>query len=119
MKLWLCLGSLTMFLGVGLGAFGAHGLKSVLTEEMKSVFQTGVLYHLVHGLAIIAVGLVASHKTSVALNVSGWAFVIGVVLFSGSLYALSITGAGRWGMVTPLGGLAFLIGWGALLVAAL
>ncbi len=116
---WIRYGSLVMFLGVALGAFGAHGLKDTLSAEGKQVYQTAVLYHLIHGLALLAVGWLAILKpTEPLVRTAGWAFLLGILLFSGSLYALAVTGIRKLGMITPLGGLAFLAGWLCLLLAA-
>ncbi len=116
---WVRYASLIMCLGVLLGAFGAHGLKKSLSAEMIQIYQTGVFYHLVHGLALLAVGWVATLKPNEGLvRTSGWFFVLGIVLFSGSLYLLSLTGIKRFGMITPLGGLSFLIGWLCLATTA-
>lgn len=110
--IWVRYGSLFLLLAVALGAFGAHGLKDVLSAQAKQTYQTGVLYHLVHGLGLLALGWVSSQRVSEGLiNAAGWAFIIGIVLFSGSLYALSLTGIKKLGMITPLGGGAFLVGW--------
>lgn len=102
-----------------LGAFGAHGLKAKLTAEMLAVYQTGVHYHLFHALGLLAIGLVAMQiADSVWLKWSGWLMLAGIVLFSGSLYVLSVSGL-RWlGMVTPFGGFAFILAW-ALFVTAI
>lgn len=112
------------FLGVAAGTFGAHGLERITTEaEALDWWSTGVLYHLVHALALLAVGLMAAapatgDRPSRALTVAGWSFTLGVVVFSGSLYAMSL-GAPRWfGAITPLGGVAFLVGWVSLARAA-
>jgi len=110
--IWIRYGSLILLLGVLLGAFGAHGLKEVLSAQAKAIYQTGVLYHLVHGLGLLAVGWVSSQRTAEGLvSAAGWSFVIGILLFSGSLYVLSITGIKKLGIITPFGGAAFLIGW--------
>ena len=115
----LLLGSFTMMAAVILGAFGAHALKNKLKPEMLAVYQTGVLYHLVHGLGILIVGLLSDGALSVSLaNAAGWSLFVGILLFSGSLYVLSVTGIRRLGAITPLGGLAFIAGW-ALLAAAI
>ena len=117
--LWIRLGSFLMFLGVLLGAFGAHGLKNTLTPEGKQIYQTAVLYHLIHGLGLLAVGWLATLKPMDSLAPkAGWAFVIGILLFSGSLYLLSLTGIKKLGLITPFGGLAFLIGWSCLALSA-
>lgn len=106
-----------MFLGVAAGAFGAHGLKHVLSEEMKAVFETGARYHLIHSLALLAVAWLSVQYPSRAVAAAGWCFLIGIVFFSGSLYALSLTGLKKLGAVTPVGGLLFLIGWACLFLA--
>jgi uncharacterized membrane protein YgdD (TMEM256/DUF423 family) len=120
LKLFLALGSLNALLSVALGAFGAHGLKNKLTADMLAVYQTGVHYHMVHALGMVAVALLSEKLAGSSLvSWSGWLFLIGILLFSGSLYVLSISGI-RWlGAITPLGGLAFLIGWALLFLAAL
>ena len=117
--LWIALGSILGGLSVAAGAFGAHALRSRLSPEYLAVFETGARYQMYHALTLIAVGLIAVKIDNTALRVAGIAFVIGTVLFSGSLYILSLTGARAWGMVTPIGGVAFLVGWIALAVAAL
>ena len=109
-------GALFAFLGVALGAFGAHALKARLTAEMLAVYQTGVQYHLAHALGIVLIGvLVQRLPASRWLPVAAWTMTTGVIVFSGSLYALSISGIRMLGAVTPLGGLALLAAW--LLVA--
>lgn len=110
-------------LGVALGAFGAHGLKSVLGTAGQDTWQTAVFYHLVHAVALLLVGLwlhaAAGAATRAPLLAAGWSFTFGVVLFSGSLYALALGGPRMLGPVTPLGGVAFIVGWLALAWAAL
>jgi uncharacterized membrane protein YgdD (TMEM256/DUF423 family) len=108
---WIRWGAAMMFLGVAIGAFGAHGLKNILSEPAKATFEVGVRYQLVHGLALFIVAWLASRGASSYVKASGWLFVAGIVLFSGSLYILSLTGVKAWGAVTPLGGLCFLTGW--------
>jgi uncharacterized membrane protein YgdD (TMEM256/DUF423 family) len=104
-------------IGVGLGAFGAHGLEGRLTEQGEGWWQTATLYALVHAAAALAVSL--SGRGGSLFVWSGWAFVIGAVIFSGSLYAMALGGP-RWlGAVTPIGGVSFLAGWGLMLVAGL
>ena len=112
---WVRIASVVMFLGVSIGAFGAHGLKNVLTDPMKRVYETGVHYQLIHGLALFVVAWLASRTDHATVTAAGWFFVAGILLFSGSLYALSITGVRILGAITPLGGLAFLAGWLCLL----
>jgi uncharacterized membrane protein YgdD (TMEM256/DUF423 family) len=104
--------------GVALGAFAAHGLKSRLGADYLAVFQTGVQYQLIHALALFGVALLALHAPSRVLVAAGGLFALGIVLFSGSLYLLTLTGIGKLGIVTPLGGTAFLAGWVCLMVAA-
>ena len=116
---WVRYGSLVMLLGIALGAFGAHGLQDTLSESAKQRYQTAVFYHLIHGLALLAVGWLATLKpTEPLVRAAGWAFVVGIVLFSGSLYLLSLSGLKKLGMITPLGGLAFLLGWLLLALSA-
>jgi uncharacterized membrane protein YgdD (TMEM256/DUF423 family) len=117
-KLFLILGGINATLVVILGAFGAHGLKAKLTAEMLAVYQTGVHYHLFHALGLLAVGLVATQiADSVWLKWSGWLMLLGIILFSGSLYVLSVSGL-RWlGMVTPFGGVAFISAWIVFVIA--
>jgi uncharacterized membrane protein YgdD (TMEM256/DUF423 family) len=105
-------------LGVGLGAFGAHGLRARLSPEMLAVFETGVRYHMYHALALLAVAALLPRMDSRALVAAGWLFTGGIVVFSGSLYVLALSGITVLGAITPLGGLAFLAGWVALAVAA-
>ncbi len=108
-------GAVLGFLGVGLGAFGAHGLKGIIGPERVDVWQTAVLYHLVHAVALLGVGLAGHVLTQKGpLVAAGWAFLLGVLLFSGSLYLLALTGVRILGAVTPFGGLAFLAGWALL-----
>ncbi|HVO09094.1 MAG TPA: DUF423 domain-containing protein [Burkholderiaceae bacterium] len=99
------------FLGVALGAFGAHALKARLAPELLAVFDTGVRYQLIHALALLAVAWAHTRWPGRALTAAGWLFVAGTLLFSGSLYVLSLTGVRAWGAVTPFGGVAFLAGW--------
>ena len=101
-------------LGVGLGAFGAHALKARLVPEALAVFEVGVKYHMYHALGLIGIGLVATRIEATGIKVAGSAFLIGILLFSGSLYALALTGQRSLGMITPLGGVAFITGWLAL-----
>ncbi len=116
---WFAVGAVTAGVGVALGAFGAHGLKSRVEADLLAVFETGVRYHLYHALALLAVGWAATRWPGSAVAAAGWLFLTGIVVFSGSLYLMTLTGA-RWlGAITPLGGLSFILGWVALAVAAL
>ncbi|AEI43813.1 DUF423 domain-containing protein [Paenibacillus mucilaginosus] len=116
----LVLGSLNMFLVVALGAFGAHGLKNKLTEDAMKVYQTGVQYHMAHALGLLLIGVLSGQLPEASLlGTAGWLLFAGIVLFSGSLYALSLTGIRKLGAITPLGGLAFLAGWILVLISVL
>ena len=117
-RLFLLLGALGGFTGVAAGAFAAHGLKTRLSPEYLAVFQTGAHYQLIHSLALLAVALLLLHRAQRLLRVSGLFFALGIVLFSGSLYGLTLSGITRLGMITPFGGLAFLGGWLCLGLAA-
>jgi uncharacterized membrane protein YgdD (TMEM256/DUF423 family) len=99
------------FLGVALGAFAAHGLKSQLDANLLVTFETGVRYQMYHAFALIAVAMAYTKWPTKGLIISGWMFIVGIILFSGSLYVLSLSGIRSLGMITPFGGLAFLIGW--------
>lgn len=119
MKVFVLLGSASAFLGVALGAFGAHGLKSKVVPEMLKVWETAVLYHLFHALALILIGILCVLLPEAnSVRHAGWAMFAGTVLFSGSLYLLVLTGAKPLGIITPLGGVAFLAGWLLLAIAA-
>lgn len=110
-KLFLMAGSIAMTLAVALGAFGAHGLKKILSEEMLTIFETGVRYHFYHALGLLIIGLAARHLSTSLLSWSGWLMVAGIIIFSGSLYILSISGI-RWlGAITPIGGLCYIAAW--------
>ncbi|MDP9141305.1 MAG: DUF423 domain-containing protein [Pseudomonadota bacterium] len=119
-QVFLALGALYGFLGVAFGAFGAHALRTRLSADMLAVWKTAVEYQMFHALALLAVGfLLRAGSSSTLLNISGACFAGGVVLFSGSLYALALSGVRVLGAITPLGGLLFLIGWALLLLVAL
>ncbi|MEH6586762.1 MAG: DUF423 domain-containing protein [Halioglobus sp.] len=114
-KLFITLASLSAMLAVTFGAFGAHALRGKLDDNLMGVFQTAVQYHFYHSLALLAVGVIAlSQPQTVMLKSAGWLFLIGIAVFSGSLYMLAITGTKWLGAITPLGGLAFIAGWGCL-----
>lgn len=110
-RLFFALGALSGFIGVALGAFAAHGLKSRLSPELLATFEIGVRYQMYHAFALLAVGWAQARWPGPVLAASGWLFVTGTLLFSGSLYALSLTGEKWLGAVAPAGGLAFLAGW--------
>lgn len=118
-RLFFALGALSGFLAVALGAFAAHGLKSRLTAELLATFETGVRYQMYHALALLAAAWALARWPGPVTAASGWLFVAGTLLFSGSLYALSLTGEKWLGAVTPVGGLAFLAGWLCLAWGAL
>jgi uncharacterized membrane protein YgdD (TMEM256/DUF423 family) len=115
---FLMLAAFFGFTGVALGAFAAHGLKSRLSAEYLAIFHTGVTYQLVHTLALLAVALLATQISGRLMTLAGASFAIGILLFSGSLYLLTLTGVSKLGIVTPFGGLAFLVGWLCLGLAA-
>ena len=120
-RTFLALGSLSGALSVAAGAFGAHALKARLSPDLLAVFETGARYQMFHALALVAAGWASSRGPAAAgaATWAGWLFVAGTVLFSGSLYALALTGVRALGAVTPFGGVAFIAGWVALAVAAL
>jgi len=110
-RLFFVVGSLFGFLGVVLGAFGAHALKGHLGADQLMVFEVGVRYQMYHAFALLAAAWAHKKWPGIILRASGWLFIVGTVLFSGSLYALSLSGV-RWlGVITPFGGLAFVAGW--------
>jgi uncharacterized membrane protein YgdD (TMEM256/DUF423 family) len=117
-RLFFALGALGGFLGVALGAFGAHALRTSLSADMLAVFETGVRYQMIHACALLATGWACTRWPGKLVAAAGWFFVAGTALFSGSLYGLSISGA-RWlGAITPVGGVALLAGWLCLVSAA-
>ena len=118
-KLFLMLASVSGMFAVIFGAFGAHALKNRLDAYAMGVFETAVQYHFYHSFALLVVGILAlSHPETALLKSSGWLFFIGLLVFSGSLYILSLTGITWLGAVTPLGGLAFIAGWACLAATA-
>jgi uncharacterized membrane protein YgdD (TMEM256/DUF423 family) len=116
-RILVVLGALLAGLAVAVGAFGAHALRARLSPEYLTVFETAARYQMYHALALIAVGLIADRWPSPLLGLAGWLFLAGIVLFSGSLYALTLTGVPGLGAITPLGGVAFLAGWTLLVLA--
>jgi uncharacterized membrane protein YgdD (TMEM256/DUF423 family) len=119
MTTFLGLGAVLMFLAVALGAFGAHALKKRIAEELLAVYQTGVLYHMIHALGLLIIGITGTLTVADTdwLTVAGWLLFAGILLFSGSLYVLTLSGVRRLGAITPLGGVAFLAGWLCFLLA--
>lgn len=120
MKWFIILGSINMALAVALGAFGAHGLEGKVTEKMLSTWSTGTHYHIIHALALLAIGIFASKFENVPslLTIGGWLIFAGIVIFSGSLYVLVLTGVTKFGMITPIGGVSFVIGWILIAISA-
>ncbi len=118
-SIFLALGAFSALVGVGMGAFGAHGLKTVLSPEMLAVYQTGVTYQMWHALGLIGVALSRQQTpNSKLLHWAGWLMFIGILLFSGSLYALALLSHTWLGMITPFGGVCFLAAWLLIAVSA-
>jgi uncharacterized membrane protein YgdD (TMEM256/DUF423 family) len=117
-RTFLLIGAVAGFLGVAFGAFGAHALRARLSSEMLAVFETGVRYQMYHALAILLVAALLARTGGWMVALAGWLFVAGVVIFSGSLYALALTGVRTFGAITPIGGLALLAGWVCLILVA-
>jgi uncharacterized membrane protein YgdD (TMEM256/DUF423 family) len=113
-RTFFILGSMSGFLSVALGAFGAHSLKETLSPEMLGIFETGVRYQFYHSIALFLVGFISAKFSHSVFSKAGWFFVAGILLFSGSLYLLAISGVGWVGAITPFGGVAFLAGWAFL-----
>ena len=111
MKLWIALGAICCALGVAIGAFGAHGLKSRISPDMLAVFEIGVRYQMYHALGLFAVAFTATRFSHPCISWAGWLFVVGILIFSGSLYALSLSGIRVLGAITPIGGVCFIAGW--------
>lgn len=119
MRIFLLLGAINGFLSVALGAFAAHGLKPRLGAYQLDIFQTGVTYQATHSLALLAVAILLHlQPNSSSLTWAGWSFFIGIILFSGSLYTLSLTNIKVLGAITPFGGVLFLVGWALIAVHA-
>jgi uncharacterized membrane protein YgdD (TMEM256/DUF423 family) len=111
------LGALSGFIAVAAGAFGAHALRARLSPEMLATFETGARYQMYHALALLAAAFIAGDGSCRPAVWAGWLFVLGTLLFSGSLYALTLTGMRGLGAITPFGGVAFLAGWICLAIA--
>ena len=105
------MGALNAAIAIAAGAFAAHGLREKLDARALEVFETGARYHMYHAFALVLVGLIATCTSVRGSHAAGWLFQIGIVLFSGSLYALAVTGTRGLGAITPIGGLAFIAGW--------
>ena len=108
---YLMIGSISGCLVIIMGAFGAHALNEILDDYSKSVYNKAVLYHMFHSIALLILGLINKIQPEIQLSIAGWSFLLGIILFSGSLYILAITGIKPLGMITPLGGILFIIGW--------
>jgi uncharacterized membrane protein YgdD (TMEM256/DUF423 family) len=118
-RTFLFFGSVAGFVAVAFGAFGAHALRNKLSADMLAVFETGVRYQMFHALALLVTAIAVARFDGWVARAAGWCFLAGIVLFSGSLYALALTGVRSFGAITPLGGVAFLAGWGLLVYLAL
>ena len=120
-RLWICAGAANGFIAVALGTFSAHLLRDRLSTEALGWVETGARYEMGHALALLAVAWLAGREVRhpIALGVAGWAFLLGTILFSGTLYVMALIGITTLGGVLPLGGVAFLIGWAALFVFGL
>ncbi|MFZ6681330.1 DUF423 domain-containing protein [Undibacterium sp. Tian12W] len=116
---FIAIAAILMFTGVAAGAFGAHGLKQMLSADMLAIWQTAVTYQMVHGLGMLALGIMLQQQDNALLRKAAWAMLAGVIIFSGSLYALALTGVRILGAITPIGGVAFLTGWAMLAWAAI
>ena len=110
-RVFFILGAVLAGMGVAAGAFGAHALRGRLTPEMLGVFETGVRYHLIHALGLLAVAWATTRWPGAATSTAGWLFLAGILLFSGSLYGLSLSGLRSLGVITPIGGVAWIVGW--------
>ena len=117
-RIFFGVGAVSAALAVALGAFAAHGLRSRIPADALATFETGARYHMYHALALLAVAWACARWPSAWTSAAGWLFVAGTLLFSGSLYLLAVTGVRALGAITPLGGLAFILGWLALAWAA-
>ena len=117
-RTFLLIGALAGVVGVALGAFAAHGLRGRLSPEMLAVFETGVRYHMYHALALLLTSALMGRVAGRLIVAAGWFFTAGIVLFSGSLYLLATTGLTILGAITPIGGVAFLLGWACLAIAS-
>ena len=116
-RVFFIAGTVLAALGVIAGAFGAHALRARLSSDLLGVYETGVRYHLIHALALLAVAWAATRWPGKGIRLAGILFLVGIALFSGSLYALSVSGIGAFGVVTPLGGIALIAGWSILAYA--
>lgn len=118
-RTFLLIGAVAALIGVGFGAFGAHGLRTRTSPEMLAVFETGVRYQMYHAFAILITALALARLDGPLIRWAGWLFTAGIVVFSGSLYGIVLTGTTSLGAITPIGGLLFLAGWACLVLAAI
>ncbi|MFJ7752749.1 DUF423 domain-containing protein [Peribacillus muralis] len=118
MKLFIILGAINGFIAVALGAFGAHGLEGKIPDKYLETWQTAVQYQMFHAVGLLVIGLLAGKISSPLINWSGWLMLIGIILFSGSLFVLSVTQIKMLGAITPLGGVSFLAAWVLMIIAA-
>ncbi|KYG28613.1 DUF423 domain-containing protein [Priestia endophytica] len=119
MKVFLILGAINAMLAVGLGAFGAHGLEGRVSEKYLEVWKTGVQYHMFHAFGLFVVAFLANlFPQSSLISSSGWVMLVGIIFFSGSLYILTLSGIGILGAITPIGGVAFIVAWLLIVIAA-
>jgi len=116
-KFWLLSAGIFGFLSVALGAFGAHSIKNIMDDYGKSIYEKAVFYQMFHTMALFGVGLLQHFQKQTSFSTAGWGFFIGIVLFSGSLYLLAVTGLKWLGAITPIGGIAFLFGWLGLVLS--
>lgn len=119
MRIWLFIAAINGFISVAAGAFGAHALRSRLSPDLLATFETGARYQMFHALVLVGVAWLATVRPGPLPTAAGIAFTVGIVLFTGSLYALALSGIRVFGAITPVGGLGFLTGWALLAVAAL
>ncbi|WP_085522789.1 DUF423 domain-containing protein [Tuberibacillus sp. Marseille-P3662] len=118
MKLFTVLGSINAFLAVALGAFGAHALKDVLTDQYESIWNTAVQYHMMHAVGLILIGVLSEKVAGQGMmQWAGWLMFAGIIFFSGSLYVLSVTQISKLGAITPIGGIGFLAAWLLVIIA--
>ena len=115
---YLLFGAMSGCLVVIMGAFGAHALNELLDDYGKSIYNKAVLYHMFHTIAILILGLINKIQPEIQLSMAGWSFVFGIIMFSGSLYIVAITGIKSLGIITPIGGILFIIGWVFLILKA-
>ncbi len=115
---YLLFGAMSGCLVVIMGAFGAHALNELLDDYGKSIYNKAVLYHMFHTIAILILGLINKIQPEIQLSMAGWSFIFGIILFSGSLYIIAITGIKSLGIITPIGGILFIIGWVFLILKA-